>query len=122
MFISAFWAQYEHMSAPKPSTLDCDVESPPLLITTTAPVPCQVYAVALGLCVASAKSAQPSRNRSKEARDDDGDQEDTAPPDEAGTDSVETGRSLGRLVVDGCCHEFAEALNMVRVSMSIFQP
>lgn len=72
----------------------------------------QVYAVATGLCVASAKALQPSRDRGGDDRDGNDTLEEAT--DDA-VDPTETGPSFGRLVVDGCCHAFAEALNMVRI-------
>lgn len=79
-------------------------------------MPIQVYALATGLCVASSKANQASRTRNRDEANGDGDEasEDAASPADAVEESVEAGRSFGRLVVDGCCQQFAQALKTVR--------
>lgn len=58
---------------------------------------------------------QPPRKRSRDGRDGDEGSEDAEPHDDSVDESLEVGRSFGRLVVDGCCHQFVEALNVVRI-------
>ncbi|CBN78893.1 conserved unknown protein [Ectocarpus siliculosus] len=78
-----------------------------------------VYALTTALCVASAKSPKRSGSREREGGGDGGGGDDndgnaatardSMVTDDA-ADSREDGPSFGRLVVDGCCHAFAEAL------------
>lgn len=78
--------------------------------TPTAPV--QVYALTTALCVSSAKSTKRSTSRERNGRDEDAPAADAMSTDDA-VDSRDDGPSFGRMVVDGCCHAFAEALRKV---------
>lgn len=72
----------------------------------------QVYALTTALCVSSAKSTKRSSSRERDGRDEDAPAADTMVTDD-GVDPRDDGPSFGRLVVDGCCHAFAEALRKV---------
>lgn len=72
----------------------------------------QVYALTTALCVASAKSTKRTNSQERDGRGEDAPAADTMVTDD-GVDPRDDGPSFGRLVVDGCCHAFAEALRKV---------
>lgn len=61
--------------------------------------------------MASAKALKRANSQDREDRDLDAPRGDTTPTDDA-NDSMD-GPSFGRMVVDGCCHAFAKALQKV---------
>lgn len=64
--------------------------------------------------MASAKSTTRSSSQDRGRRGEDTPAADTMVTDD-GVDRRDDGPSFGRLVVDGCCHAFAEALRKVWV-------
>lgn len=70
-----------------------------------------MYALVTALCVAWGKV--PKRSSSLDGRDHDKEADGDSMVTDEPTDSLDNGPSIGRLVIDGCCHAFAEALGKV---------
>ena len=73
--------------------------------------------MATALCVACGKEPKrPSSSISQDDRDVD-EEKDAAGADgtlgDEATDCLDNGPSIGRLVIDGCCHAFSKALERV---------
>lgn len=81
-------------------------------IVLTVSTSMQVYALATALCVASAKTTKRSGSEGRDGRDENAPATDAMATDDA-IEPLDEGPSFGRLVVDGCCHAFAEALRKV---------
>lgn len=91
------------------SQKSCVLPSPLVLAPSCFSPFAQLYALATALCVASAKTTKRSGSQDRDRQGGD-----TPAADAMGTDdTLNEGPSFGRLVVDGCCHAFAEALGKV---------